>query len=179
MLLTLCKASIFNRFLPIPVEKTVNINKYIGKWYQVATSRSTKLFGTGIDFSNLTATYHIQDKYPNNITVLNEGYNNKNQFVNISGYSYCINNNLPSKRKLHFDKVPVDGNYWIVKLEESEKQYEYAIIAGPISTFFGTRFSLYILARDRFDYENQYEKNVIQWCKDNGFSNWWNSYVKT
>lgn len=169
----------FGNIFPIPVVTSVNLKKYIGKWHQVGTSRSTKLFGTGVDYYNVTATYDLQKDYSNNITVLNEGYNSNEVFENISGYSYCKDNNLPAKRKVHFTGVPVDGSYWIVKIKEAQYQYEYAIVAGPLTNWFGTRFSLYVLARDRKIYKEKYEAEVKEWCKTNGFTNWWNCYVPT
>lgn len=169
----------FDNLFPIPVVSSVDLKKYIGKWHQVGTSRSTKLFGTGVDYYNVTATYELQKEYNNNITVLNEGYNSNEDFENISGYSYCNNNDIPAKRKVHFTGVPVDGSYWIVKIKEAQYQYEYAIVAGPLTRWFGTRFSLYVLARDRKIYKEKYEAEVKEWCKTNGFTNWWNCYVPT
>ena len=80
-----------------------------------------------------------------------------------------------TKRKLHFDNVPVDGNYWIVKLGPIvHNQYQYAIVCGPLTSIFGTRFSLNVLARDRLTYYDVYEKEVKQWCLENGFVMKWN-----
>ena len=31
----------------------IDLNLYTGKWYQIATSRSTKLFGTGVRYSTV------------------------------------------------------------------------------------------------------------------------------
>jgi apolipoprotein D and lipocalin family protein len=164
----------FTNILPIPVVKRVDLDKYIGKWYQVATSRSTKLFGTGIDYHNVTAEYK---RYNNNITIVNKGYDAKNVYRNITGYSYCHGN--PAKRKVHFDGVVFDGSYWIVKLKQVGDIYEYAVVAGPLTSIFGTRFSLYVLARDKKIYKELYENEVIAWCNKNGFTRWWNCYVAT
>ena len=85
-----------------------------------------------------------------------------------------------TKRKLHFDKVPVDGNYWIVKLgPELNNKYEYVVISGPLTDSFGTRFSLYVLARNRKNYQLKYENQVKEWCKTNNYKYYWNRYIET
>ena len=85
--------AIIQKLLPISTEKNITLDYYTGKWYQVATSRSTKLFGTGIDYKNVSALYGLS--FNNNInntvlTVYNSGINEKDKFTNISGYSYVI-----------------------------------------------------------------------------------------
>ena len=121
---------IIQNILPISTEKNITLDYYTGKWHQVGTSRSTKLFGTGIDYKNVSALYELEFNNKINDTVLtvyNSGKNENDKFTNISGYSYVIGTSQ-TKRKLHFDKVPVDGNYWIVKLGPAiNKKYEYAI----------------------------------------------------
>lgn len=173
--------NIFKSNLPINTVENIDLSSYTGKWYQAATSKSTKLFGTGIKFSNVTASYECVDNCTtNNITVLNEGFNEENNYVKIAGYSYCENNEVPSKRKLHFEDVPFEGNYWIVKLGPLiNNKYEYAVISGPLSRLFGTRFSLYVICRDIEDYKLKYENEVKDWCSNNGYIFPWNKYVKT
>ena len=169
--------------LPIPVEPTLETNAYLGKWFQVATSRSTALLGTGTDYRNVTALYNISfvdtQWSKSVITVLNSGLKDNGNYTEIKGYSYTTGN-LPTKRKLHFDGVPTDGNYWIIHLGPViKKKYQYAIVAGPIHNWFGTRFSLYVLARNIKDYKLKYKHIVETWCKQNGFNTYWNEYVET
>ena len=165
----------------ISTVKNVNLNFYTGRWYQTGTSLSTKLFGTGVGFKNVSAEYKcIGNCVNNNISVINEGLNDNNKYTSIRGYSYCENNSIASKRKLVFENVPLEGNYWIVKLGPVENnKYEYAIISGPLTSFIGTRFSLYVLCRNRNVYHEKYEKEVKRWCSNNGFRFWWNKYRKT
>ena len=162
--------------LPIQTEPIININAYLGNWYQVATSRSTALLGTGIDYYNVQAEYGLCSK---GISVFNSGYQSNGNYTYIEGYSY-VEGDKETKRKLHFEGVPVDGNYWIVKLGPiKDNEYQYAIVSGALTTKIGTRFSLYVLARNRTDYANLYEGLVTQWCKDNGFVLYWNKYIGT
>ena len=167
----------FKNQLPINTVHNISLPNYIGIWQQVATSRSTRLLGTGIDYTNVSATYSFRDD--GNINVYNDGYNSKGEETYIEGYSY-ITGNDETKRKVHFNNVPSDGNYWIVKLGPIlYDKYEYAVVCGPITSYIGTRFSLYVLARNRKEYKEKYEYEVKQWCKDNGFNMYWNEYVST
>ena len=166
---------------PIDTVTKIDLKMYTGKWHQVATSRSTKLLGTGVKFKNVSAEYLcINNCSSNIISVLNQGINDKNNYTSINGFSYCENISMPSKRKVVFEGVKFEGNYWIVKLGPIvNNQYDYAIVCGPLTNFFGTRFSLYVLCRDKKKYELEYEEDVKQWCNDNGFKFWWNKYIKT
>ncbi len=169
---------IIKYLVPIQTEPNITLSSYTGKWYQVATSRSTKLFGTGIYYKNVSADYGL-DLNNSVLSVYNSGLDENNKFTNISGYSY-VTGNSQTKRKLHFDKVVVDGNYWIVKLgPEINNQYEYVVISGPLSNLFGTRFSLYVLARNREIYKKKYENMVRTWCKLNNYNFYWNKYIST
>lgn len=168
---------LFKNLLPIKTEKSIILNSYLGKWNQVATSRSTSLFGTGPGYRNVSALYNITNGTL--LSVYNSGYNQKKEFTSISGYSYTEGESQ-TKRKLHFDTVPVDGNYWIVKLGPiKNNEYQYAIISGAIRNYFGTRFSLYVLARNIKEYQLYYEEQVKLWCKKNLFIFYWNEYIQT
>lgn len=168
-------------FQPIEVEKNITLDYYTGKWFQAATSRSTRLFGTGINYTSVTAEYQCIDNCKNNnISVLNQGIDPKGNYNDISGYSYVDNISEPSKRKLKFYSLPFIGNYWITKLGPIiNDQYQYSIISGPISTHFGTRFSLYVLCRDVENFKKNYETEVKEWCLNNGFNQYWNEYIST
>ena len=166
-------------FIPFPIKTVSNItlSSYLGTWNQVATSPSTALFGTGVKYTNVMAEYDILNDTL--ISVYNSGFDNNQNFTSISGYSYTIGKS-ETKRKLHFDGVPVDGNYWIVKLGPiKNNSYSYAVISGPLTNYFGTRFSLYVLARNREEYKIKYENEVKDWCKFNGFRFFWNKYIPT
>ena len=170
-----------NYLLPIETEQNINLEYYTGKWYQVGTSKSTQLMGTGVNYTNVTAEYNcIGDCQNNNITIFNEGYDENGSYKKINGYSYCNINDMASKRKLKFDNLPFIGNYWVIKLGPViDDKYEYSIVSGSLSNYLGTRFSLYVLARDVNDFREKYEKQVIQWCENNGFVFPWNKYVQT
>jgi apolipoprotein D and lipocalin family protein len=167
---------------PIEVAKNITLDYYTGRWYQAATSRSTALLGTGPNFTDVTADYYcIEDCLYNNISVYNQGFDGEGVYKNISGYSYLEEGEEESaKRKLKFYSLPIEGNYWIVKLGPViDFQYQYSIVTGPISKYFGTRFSLYVLSRNITEYIDNYEEEVKEWCKNNGFIYNWNEYIPT
>ena len=175
--ITLCIFPFIRSLLPIQTEKNITLSAYTGLWHQVATSRSTALLGTGIDYTNVSALYNITNT--SDLSVFNHGYEGNNVETSIQGYSYA-NKNTPTKRKVHFQGVPVDGNYWIAKLGPiKNKQYQYAIVCGPIHPLFGTRFSLYVLARNKQEYIQKYKNHVKKWCEDNFFIFYWNQYIST
>lgn len=169
--------NVIKNVLPIKSEKNITLSNYLGLWNQVATSRSTKLFGTGPSFTNVMAYYELLNT--TNISVYNSGYKENKKFTSISGYSY-VTGKSQTKRKLHFTGVPFEGNYWIVKLGPIQNNmYSYAIVSGALNSFFGTRFSLYVLARNKEEYKLKYEKTVKKWCKQNNFIYFWNKYIPT
>jgi lipocalin len=169
-------ASLFSNMRPIETEPNLNISAYLGTWNQVATSRSTKLMGTGVQYTNVSAHYGPSEE---GLSVYNSGYDENGVFQSITGYSY-INGDSETKRKVHFDVSPVDGNYWIPKLGPIlHGEYQYSIICGPLTSYVGTRASLYVLARNRQQYKQLYEDEAKQWCVDNGFVFHWNEYVET
>ena len=122
---------VIQHLLPIKTEKNITISYYLGRWNQVATSRSTILLGTGVKYKDVTADYDLFNETL--LSVCNSGIDNKNNHTSISGYSY-ITGNSETKRKLHFDGVPVDGNYWIVKLGPIiNDTYRYAVVSGAMT----------------------------------------------
>jgi len=169
--------ALFQNMLPIDTVHDIRLPAYLGTWQQVATSRSTGLLGTGVRYTNVSATYTSRED--GTIGVYNRGYNREGNETSISGYSY-ITGDDETKRKVHFNGVPRDGDYWIVKLGPMVfDEYQYAVVSGPITSYVGTRFALYVLARNRHAYHQVYETEVRQWCKDNGFNMYWNEYVAT
>lgn len=172
----------FNIFKPIEVENNLKLDSYLGLWHQVATSYSTLFFGTGPKYTSVSAFYNKINSLPNttNISVFNFGINSNYKPTDIYGFSYSDVNENPSKRKVKFDRVVFEGSYWIVKLGPIiNNSYQYAVISGPLNSFFATRFSLYVLARNRDIYNQTYKHEVKDWCYKNGFIFPWNKYVDT
>ncbi|CAD5119531.1 DgyrCDS8132 [Dimorphilus gyrociliatus] len=98
----------------------------------------------------------------------------KGKEVNVSGYAY------PTKRtgilKVKFKSIPIEGNYWIVKLGPQafgEKNlYEYSIITDP------TRLFMWVIARDPVTFKKKYDKEVREYLKKEGFNRFFNRFVE-
>jgi len=99
----------------------------------------------------------------------------------ISGYSYVKKHAKDAQRKLHFDGVQFEGSYWVVKLGPINKDglYDYAVVSGPLTPWWGKTYALYVLAREPDVYKALYEEEVKDWTKRHGFRWYWNKYVKT
>lgn len=116
-----------------PILKTVdkvNINKYLGSWYEIA--RYEHSFEKGC--SNIKATYSLNEEN-GYINVLNK-CTKAGKLTFAKGVAYTEDESN-SKLKVSFFR-PFYGNYWILMLGDD---YEYALIGEP------SREYLWILAR--------------------------------
>ena len=108
----------------------VDLEKYSGKWYEVASI--PKNFQKGC--SNTTAEYSRGKR--GNITVINtctvNGKQNRGKAT-----AFIADKSSNSKLKVQFF-WPFRGDYWIIELDEN---YEYAVVGSP------DRESLWILSR--------------------------------
>ncbi len=138
----------------------LDVNKYLGNWYQVYGSPTNFLFqGYG---TCLTAQYGLLEN--GNVSVVNTQVNIFGELEQISGYAYYKNNYEPGKLTVHLEGVPVDAPYWVVKLGEViNEQYQYSIITVPSS------ISLWVVTRDVDYFLNNYDKEVKNYLDENGY----------
>lgn len=139
----------------------LNVNKYIGNWYQIYGSPTNYIFqGYG---KCLTAEYGLLEN--GNVSVINSQLNIDNVLEQISGYAYYTNTSEPGKLTVHLEGVPVDSPYWVVKLGEViGNQYQYSIISVPSS------ISLWVIARDIDNFYQKYDKEVKQYLDEHNFN---------
>lgn len=116
-------------YAPLPTVKKVNIDKYLGTWYEIA--RYEQYFEKGC--SNITATYSL--KKDNTLKVLNR-CTKKGELTEAIGKAYAVDE-TNSKLKVSFFG-PFYGDYWIIMLDDD---YKYAVIGTP------SREYLWILSR--------------------------------
>ncbi|MDB2447264.1 lipocalin family protein [bacterium] len=129
---------------PLKAVKFVDIQRYLGKWYQVATIPQ----GFQAGCKNSTATYNKLEKAK--ISVTNVCYiSGKNYTVN--GTARVVDSVANSKLKVKLIS-PDEGDYWIIELDEF---YQYAVIATP------NRKNLWILTRTSVISESLYQ-NLIK-----------------
>lgn len=104
---------------PVRTVPQVNINQYMGKWYEISSFPQS--FQKGC--SKTTATYSLRDD--GKVTVLNECIvNGKPKLA--KGVAYAVDETNSKLRVSFF--WPFYGDYWVVDLG---RNYEYAVVGAP------------------------------------------------
>ena len=86
----------------------------MGNWSQVATSLSTKLFGTGIKFRNVSADYQLINK--NNISVVNCGLDDDKIILQFMGILILRGPSILKEKyilKVFHLMVPIGLSNWV------------------------------------------------------------------
>lgn len=139
---------------PLQAVPYVNLEKYAGKWYEVASF--PQRFQKGCHCT--TAEYTVSDK--GFVIVENrcnrDSVNGKPSYI--KGKAFVVKNSGNAKLKVQFF-WPFTGKYWIIDLAED---YSYAVVGHP------NRKYLWILSRTPVMEEDIYEK-IIAGVKDKGF----------
>jgi len=110
-----------------------NIERYLGKWYEIA--RLDHSFERGL--TSVSAEYSLRPD--GGVRVINRGYSEKdNKWKEIEGKGYSVD-----RKDVGFLKVsffgPFYGSYVIIDLDR--ENYSYALVCGPDKSY------LWILAR--------------------------------
>ena len=139
---------------PIPTVPQVDLNQYMGKWYEIA--RLNHRFERGL--TNVTATYSI--KPDGDIKVVNAGYKNSpsGEFSTITGKAWQPDPGEPGYLRVSFFWW-FSSPYNIVALDSS---YQWAMITGA------NRKYLWILARNP-DLDDATYQKLVQLAHLNGF----------
>jgi apolipoprotein D and lipocalin family protein len=137
----------------------VELNKYLGKWYEIAHLPAK--FQEGC--TDTTATYTLSED--GNISVLNECKRN-GKLKQAKGKAKVVDKNSGAKLKVTFF-WPFYGDYWIINLG---KDYDYAIVGTP------NRKYLWILSRTPQMEDNLFSQ-LIESVKSKGFDV--NKLIKT
>lgn len=143
-----------SNYPPLEVVPYVDLNKYIGKWYEIASFPQS--FQAGCNCS--TAEYTIsEDGY---IKVINscrlDSANGK--LKQAEGKAFVIEGTNNAKLKVQFF-WPFKGDYWIIDLASD---YSYAVVGHP------SREYLWILSRTPKMDENIY-KSILSKIAEKGF----------
>jgi apolipoprotein D and lipocalin family protein len=122
-----------NTMKPLETVNYVDINRYIGEWYEIA--RYEHKFQKGCVGSK--ATYSLRDD--GKISVLNQCYEESDpgKMRSAKGKAWVVEKESNAKLKVSFF-WPFAGDYWIIDLGEN---YEYAVVGHP------DRKYLWILSR--------------------------------
>ena len=119
---------------PLQVVPHVDVTKYLGKWYEIATI--PQRFQKGC--TGVTATYTLRPD--GDIQVLNECRKDSldGKYKSITGKAWVVDTTTNAKLKVRFF-WPFSGAYWIIELDSIN--YQYAVVGHP------NRKYLWILSR--------------------------------
>ena len=132
MFLFMHLASCSKETKPLKTVEEVDLEKYMGKWYDIVHYPATFLNGC----DNITAEYSLSKK--NYVKVHNRCQRIKSdKEKSIDGKAFVVKGSNNSKLKVQFF-WPFRADYWILELDED---YQYAVVGGP------SRNYAWILAR--------------------------------
>jgi len=139
---------------PLDVVKYVDIEKYLGKWYEIASFPQS--FQKGCNCS--TAEYIKTDK--DYIRVINSCRKDSTdgKLKIADGKAWVVDKTTNAKLEVQFF-WPFRGDYWIIDLAED---YSYAVVGHP------NRKYLWILSRKPQMDDNLYN-SIVERCKSKGF----------
>ena len=146
-------------YLSLEVVPHVELEKYLGKWYEIAHLPAK--FQEGCN--ETTATYTLSKD--GNISVLNQATKN-GKIKQAKGKAKVVDKNTNAKLKVTFF-WPFYGDYWIIKLGNN---YDYSVVGTP------NRKYLWILSRTPQMNDNLYSQ-IIEYVKSKGFEV--NKLIKT
>jgi len=143
----------------------LDLEQYVGKWYQVYQDKFNKLFqGNG---RCSTATYSIIDT--NNVSVFNEQINMKNEYDAIKGNAYYKDGDCCGYLTVLLEGTP-EAPYWVLELGPIvDDLYDYSIVSD------NKALSLYVLTRNVERFYKLYDEQVLQSLHDFGFTKTINS----
>jgi apolipoprotein D and lipocalin family protein len=137
----------------------VDLEKYLGKWYEIAHLP----FRFEDDCTDITATYSLSKD--GNISVLNECLRD-GKLKQAKGKAKVVDKNTGARLKVTFF-WPFSADYWIIDLG---KDYDYAVVGTP------NRKYLWILSRTS-KMDDKLFSQLIESVKSKGFDV--NSLIKT
>ncbi|KAM3126885.1 hypothetical protein pb186bvf_021006 [Paramecium bursaria] len=143
----------------LPYVSNFLVADYLGNWYEVASSPIVHWTFEKNGYC-VRATYGLETTGPQagDLSVLNVMRTGgpKGPVQEITGYAYPPNPSTPAQLEVQLSGTPLAA-YWVVQVGPIvDKKYQWAIVSEPSMTF------MWVLARDPFEYEKLYEKQVQQ-----------------
>lgn len=135
------------------------IDTFVGTWNQVATSPSTRIFGTGVTKKSVKAVYTVNPTIPGAVNLVNSAINEAGEPVEIKGISYPRRPLLPVCRTVQFEGLKPVGDYWILYLSAN-----VLVVSAPLiinGMLMDPSFGIYVLARDRAAYASNLEEQTL------------------
>lgn len=173
-LFSLC--ALFPSVFAIETVTELNIPQYMGRWYQMYADKFV-LSTFERNAVCMTADYYIQDDGNINVFNAQNHGDETGELETISGHATLPDSSQPGKLKVFFDGTGPPGGapYWVAKLGplDSNNQYSYSIVTD------NTQTSLFVLARDVAIFNSNYDAEVREFLKNNGFTGFRNSPIPT
>ena len=118
---------------PPTVVSSVELSRYVGKWYEIAHYPTPFQSGCASSTADYTA------RSDGSINVFNTCLGSDGGTIStIEGTATIDDRVTNAKLTVRFPGIPIPGGYWIIDLGEN---YEYAVVGDP------TRLTLFILSR--------------------------------
>ena len=139
----------------------LNLENYLGKWYQVYQDNFNRLFqGNG---RCSTAEYGLIDE--STVSVYNSQINTKNdEYDDIRGEAYYKDGDCCGYLTVNLDGVP-EAPYWVLELGPIVNElYDYSIVSDDKG------LSLYVLTRDVERFYKLYNNQVLLSLNEFGFT---------
>ncbi|CAL0330439.1 unnamed protein product [Lupinus luteus] len=138
----------------LKVVKGLDLKRYMGRWYEIASFQS---FFQPKDGRDTRATYTLKDD--GTVHVLNETWTGGKR-ISIEGYaSKADPKSDEAKLKVKFNLVPIVGDYWVLYVDPG---YQYAVVGEP------RRKSLWILSR-RSHLNKEIYDDLVKKAKEEGY----------
>lgn len=128
-----CGSSLGFNSPPLEVVNQVDINRYMGRWYEIAKYPNS--FERGC--SNVTADYTLKNDGSVKVVNICRSPDGKTETRRIEGFATIADRTTNAKLTVYFF-YPFGAPYWVIDLDED---YRYAVVGEPSRNF------LWILSR--------------------------------
>lgn len=122
---------------PVQTVAAVDLNRYLGTWYEIARLPNSFQDGRGRNCVETTATYALRPDGQVAVTnrCLDAGNDNRETVATASAYAVAGSNNARLRVTFFW---PFYGDYWVIGLDP---EYRWAVVGAPSREF------LWVLSR--------------------------------
>lgn len=146
-----CSIFSSNNYPPLSTVDSVDVNKYLGKWYEIASLPFSRQEGC----TCTTAEYEILET---GVLKVTNTCKKDGEIEQAIGKAFVVEETNNAKLKVQFF-WPFKGDYWVIDLA---KDYSYAVVGVP------SRKYCWILSRTK-SMDNETYEGILNRIKDKGF----------
>ena len=147
----------------------LDINKYIGRWYQVYQDLADSIFEG--KSTCIIADYGL--KNDSTISVVNSETTVKGDFQQIRGIAYYQDGKTGGELTVKLSVFP-PAPYWVIELGPVlNNQYQYSIVSDD------KKKSLFVLTRNVTEFFKSYNDLVLNDLEEFGFNNFLNKPIES